>query len=275
MAGQRIKEVPLSRGDLEFLIETVSPEVRDRSRLAQIIREDRDFRITYLTNEKVFRRLVDDEEIFLKISPQLFFEILLRRAVRDLREIPYTVERSGTMIIPVFDTREVADLLANEDVIHYLAHMLSSFTRIETYTFTYKVRRGVWERVRFNDFDIESLKHFCGAVDDEHRLGFYKRIADICLFVLGVFPECAERPFGAAARGGLGTHGAGALKADPELYEEEGRRFYKLAAEHQAARQLDLSEIFQVLHDRFCEAKKPLNLIAEQYLSQRKEKYFM
>ncbi len=275
MAQSRIKEVPLSKADIEFLMETVSPEVKDRYRLAQILREDRDFRTTYVSHENVFKRVVDDEEIFLKISPHLFFEILLRRAVRDMKELRYTLEKSGSMSIPVFDTREVIDLLANEDMIYYLAHMLSSFTRIETYTFTYRVKRGVWERVRFNDFDIESLKNFCGAVEDEYRLGFYKRIADICLFVLGVFPECTERPFGTFVGEAGRGHFRLTTKVSPEFFEEEGRRFYKLAAEHRTARALELAEIFQALHERFYEAKKPLNLIAEQYLQHKKEKCFM
>ena len=67
----------LSENDLDFLIETVHPEVIDKLKLKQIIREDEAFRNTFIADEKVFRRLMDDEEIFLKISPTLFFEILL------------------------------------------------------------------------------------------------------------------------------------------------------------------------------------------------------
>jgi hypothetical protein len=37
--------------------------------------------------------------------------------------------------------------------------------------------------------------NFCEAVKDEHRPGFYKRIADICLFILGIFPGYAEQDY--------------------------------------------------------------------------------
>ncbi len=29
----------------------------------------------------------------------------------------------------------------------------------------------------------------CEVVGEEHRFGFYRRIADFCLFILGMFPE--------------------------------------------------------------------------------------
>jgi hypothetical protein len=52
----------------------------------------------------------------------------------------------------------------------------------------------------------------------------------------------------------------------PEDYEKEGQQFYKLAAEHQSAIELELSETFWCLHQNFHKAKKPLNFIAEHYL---------
>ncbi len=59
----------LSERDLDFLVETASPEIKDRSRLKQIIQEDEDFRNSYVGDEKVFGKLMDDEDIFLKTSP--------------------------------------------------------------------------------------------------------------------------------------------------------------------------------------------------------------
>jgi hypothetical protein len=80
---------------LDFLAEITSPEIKDKSPLKQIIQEDEDFRNSYVGDEKVFRKLMDDEEIFLKISPALFFEILLRRAANDLEEAGYTLEKTA------------------------------------------------------------------------------------------------------------------------------------------------------------------------------------
>ena len=268
------RRLRLSDRDLDFLVETASPEVTDKPGLKQIITEDEDFRNTFIGDEKVFRRLMDDEEIFLKISPTLFFEILLGKAANDLEQVSYTIEKTSTMRIPVFDTKDVVELLTKESVLIYLADMLSSFSKIESYTISFRVRKGVWKKIRFNDLDIFSLMSFCEAVEDDYRLGFYKRIADICLFILGIFPEYAERDYRYPFSGEVRPQIRGKARISTEDYEKEGRRFYKLAAEHQSAKELDLSEVFWALHGNFQRAKKPLNLIAEHYLQYKRHKLF-
>ena len=87
-------KAPFLKRDMDFLVETVSPDVTDKHNLKVILSEDEDFRNTFIGDEKVFRRVMDDEEIFLKISPSLFFEILLRKAVNDLEKVSYTVEKN-------------------------------------------------------------------------------------------------------------------------------------------------------------------------------------
>jgi len=265
----------LSDKDLDFLAETVSPEIKDKSRVKQIIQEDEDFRNSYVGDEKVFRKLMDDEEIFLKISPALFFEILLRKAANDLEEVGYTFEKTSRMKIPVFDTKEVSELLTKESLLLYLADMLASFTKIQSYTLSFRVRKGVWEKIRFNDLDILSLMAFCQAAGDEYRIGFYKRIADICLFILGIFPDYAHRDYQYPSSGQIRPHILGKLRISPEDYEKEGRKFYKLAAEHPSAKELDLAEIFWALYENFQKAKKPLNFISDHYLQYTRHKFFI
>ena len=264
----------LSARDLDFLIETVSPDVTDKSRLKLIIREDEDFRNTFVRDEKVFRRVMDDEEVLMKISPSLFFEILLRKAASDLEKVSFTLEKTHTMRIPVFDTKEVIELLSKESLLIYLADMLSSFTRIESYAISFRARKGIWRKIRFNDLDIFSLMSFSEMVEDEYRLGFYKRIADICLFILGLFPDYAEGdyryPFSGQVRPGI----PGKARISPEEYEKKGRQFYKLAAEHLSGKKQELSEIFWALHTGFQKAKKPLNFIAEHYLHYHRQTLF-
>ena len=262
----------LSDRDLDFLAEISSPEIKDKSQLKQIIQEDEDFRNSYVGDEKVFRKLMDDKEVFLKISPALFFEILLRRAANDLEEAGYTLEKTSRMKIPVFDTKEVSELLTREPLLLYLADMLASFTKIQSYTFSFRLRKGVWEKIRFNDLDILSLMTFCQAAGDEYRMGFYKRIADICLFNVGIFPDYAERDYHYPFSGEVRPHIRGKLRIGPEDYEKEGRKFYKLAAEHPSAKELDLAETFRALYENFQKAKKPLNFISDHYLQYTKHK---
>jgi hypothetical protein len=274
MESKKLSFLRLSDKDLNFLIETSHPEVVDKVQLKKIIKEDEEFRISFISDEKIFQRLIGDEEIFLKISPLLFFEILLRKVAKDLKGISFTIEKTGSMKIPVFDTKDVVDFLKKKDLLDYLADMLSSFTRIESYTVSFETRKGTWERVRLNGLDIFSLMSLCDMVEDESRIGFYKRIADICLLILGIFPDYVEReyryPFSAQIRPSVQGRG----RISPEEYEKEGRKFYKLAAEHHSAKEMELSEIFWTLHEDFQIAKKPLNFIAEHFLRYQRQKLF-
>ena len=267
MSLDKSKTWRLSERDLDFLVDTVSPEVRDKPHLKQIIREDKDFRNTFIGDVKVFRRVMREDEILLKISPAMFFEILLRKAAEDLSRVGYTFEKTRTMSIPVFDTQDLVSLLNRESLLIYLADMLSSFTRVESYAVSIRIRKGVWRKIRFNDLDIHSLMNLCDVVDDAYRFRLYKRIGDICLFILGVFPVYAERDYRYPASGQLRPRIAGRRRVSPQDYEKEGRRFYRMAAEHRTALELELSAVFWSLHENFQKAKKPLNFIADHYLS--------
>jgi len=274
MGATKYKSSQLSEKDLDFLVETVSPEISNKGEIKRIIQEDEDFRKSYISDEKVFRRIMDEEEIFLKISPTLFFEILLRRTSMDLEMAGYTIEKSSTMKIPIFDTKEIVDFLTQEALLLYLADMLSSFTKIESFTIPIMIGKGIWKKIRFNDLDIHSLRKICELVDEEYRMGFYKRIADICLFILGIFPDYVEREYRYPFSGQLRPHLRGKLRISPEEYEKEGKKFYLLAAQHPSAKELELAEIFTALHDNFPKAKKPLNFIAEHYLPFTRDKFF-
>ena len=265
-SGNERKPLRLSGRDLDFLVDVVSPEVSDKAQLKQIIREDEDFRNTYVADDRIFRRVMGDDEILLKISPTLFFEILLRKAADDLSRVGYTLEKNRNMHIPVFDANDLVSLLNRESLLIYLADMLSSFTRVESYTVSIRIRKGVWHKIRFNDLDIKSLISLCEVVDDGYRFSLYKRIGDICLFILGLFPVYAERNYRYPLSGKARPAVAGRPRVSPGDYEKEGQKFYRLAAEHRSAIDLKLSEVFWALHENFQKAKKPLNYIAEHYL---------
>ncbi len=274
MATLKLESLNLSDDDLTFVIQEVAPQSRDKEKLKQLIREDEDFRRALIGDDRVFRRVMADEEIFLKISPALYFEILLRRAVKELEKASHTVERVGGEWVAVFDTKAVVSLLTREIVLEYLADMLSSFTRTESYVIPIRVKRGVWRKIRFSDMDIDALSRFCEVMDEEHRFGFYKRIADVCLFILGIFPEYVQFDHRFSLSGEVRPEirtGRGVMQ---EYYEEVGRRFYRLAAEHKSARRVELSSVFWLLYENFNAAKKPLNFISQHYLRHRKRRLF-
>ena len=258
-----------SEADLEFVVGEAAPDAADKERLKALLREDKDFRTAMVGDERVFQRVMNDEGVAVRVSPALYFEVLLRRALTELEVATHTVELAGRQTIPVFDTGEVVELLGRAEVLDYLAKMLASFTRIHSYVSSVRVRRGVRRRVRYNDMDIDSLVRLCVAADEEHRFGYYKRIADVCLFVSGIFRGYATSGSSDGASGQRGASWAGQTRRSLEDYETEGRRFYGLAEKHPTARALDLSEVFGLLRRHFSSARKPLSFIAAQYLHSR------
>jgi len=259
----------LTETDLDFLIGEALPDFSDKTKLRSLAREDEAFRDQLLCHDAVFSRLAHEPSIFLLVSPVLYFEVLLRQVVKQLESSSHTVERTAGHTIPVFDTDEVAGVLSQEWVMAYLAHMLTTFTKIESFSIAVRVRDGIWRRVRYNDMDIGCLSRFCDGVDQEHKFEYYKRIADVCLFLLGIFPEYIQFPPGPGKQPLLRLMPWGA-----EEYEAEGRRFYKLAGEHVSARDLELTAVFETLHGNFNAARKSLNLISYSYLPHRKHDYF-
>lgn len=265
---------PFSDAELDFIVEQAAPDAREPEQLKLLIREDADFRKALIGDEKLFRRVMDDPEAIVRVSPPLYFEILLRQTHKDLEGASHTIERSGRDTVVVFDTKEVVDLLGQPGVLEYLAGALASFTRIQSYVVPIRVRKGIRRRIRFNDMDIDSLMRLFDSSDEEQRFGLYKRIADVCLFVTGILGDYARFDHRYAASGQLRPMVAGRVRRSLEEYEREGTRFYRLAGEHPTARAMELSEVFALLHRHFHTATKPLSFIAAHYLHSTNEQLF-
>ncbi len=255
----------MSRGDLEFLLEANGLGDDEARRVGQQLRADPQLRASLVDNEAVFARVLDDDEIQLKISPPLFFEILLCKARSDLQQISYTVEQAGGVSVPVFDAAEVLEILDDDAVLGYMAEMLASFTRAQSRWVDVRGKGRVWRRVRYSDLDIWSLMRLAEAVEPARRLAVFQRIADLCLFVLGMFPDHAELEYRYPVSGELRPR-LGRAGISPDEYEARGRQFYRLAAEQRGAQGRDLSDVFMTLHEGFQQALKPLNFISLHYL---------
>ncbi len=269
------KTVRLSDGDIRFLVETVAPQLLSR---LDVIKGDVRLIAGMLNQEaeKIFERIVltDEERVITSISPAFLFEVLLRKAAKDLRTQGYTIEKAGFQKVPVFDAREVVDFLSEEGTVEYLVDMLTSFTKIRSFAIAVRVRKGIWRRFRFSDMDVDSLIKFCESVDDEHRFAFYKRIADLCLFILGMFPEHVMPSYQAASKADIACASLRRVRWSAEDYEEMGRRFYKLASLHKDADILGLAGVLHRFHRKFSLARKPLTYISENLLKSKKRKLF-
>ena len=252
--------------DLLFLLSVLMPSVQDKQRMLRILREDDEILEGMIADEKVFHRLLDDPLSLLAVSPALFFAILLARVASDLTRETYTFERSQGLTMALFDTAQVVALLGNHDLRVYLTDLLVSFVRINSFSTSVRVRRGIWRKVRFSDFDIDHLVRYGSQLDESRRFPVYKRIADICLFTLGVFSQVGGAPLPFLQAGSM-------LKPDRtrDDYIAQGTSFYELASKHRDARARSLSEVLSTLSEKITLAAKPLSVLSTRYLQPLKD----
>ena len=279
MVNQKPVYLDFTDRDLEFLVAVVVSRAANASSVREAIRNDPEYRKAIVSDERVFSQVINDNESFLKISPSLYFEVLLRRAQRDLGSSTYTIEREGRGNIPVFDTGKIAGFLDTPNVLEYLANMLASFTRIRSFAVPVRVRKGIRRRVRYNDMDVDSLIDFAAGVDESERFSYYKRIGDVCLFLTGFFRDStysSKNTFNSNFKSGAysRTNFTRKRRRSLEEYESEGRRFYRLAEEHPTAGVLELTDVFSVLRDQFSAARKPLTFLSSRYLHSRHNNLF-
>ena len=101
-----------------------------------------------------------------------------------------------------------------------------------------------------NDFDVESMMRFAAELDEHRRFDTYRRIADVCLFVVGF----------------LSPTGWSRFRMKPGEYREWGQRFYRMAADHESARVRELTTTLSDLSAHFNLAAKPLIAVSRRYV---------
>lgn len=270
----RRTRLSFSEDDLLFLVTTLMPETTDRQRMVRVLREDEEILEGMLADEKVLHRLLDDPSFnLLRVSPALFFSVLLARVRLDLERQPWTLEKTSRLSMILFDSPQVVELLSNKDVRDYLAALLVSFVRVNSFSTTVRIRSGVWRRIRFSDFDIDSLMRYGNALDESQRFPAYKRIADICLFTLGIFSPPQSSPDAPLALLHAGLRMA--LRRSREDYIEQGGTFYRLASRHRDAAAQKLAAVLALLSEKIDLAAKPLTVMSAKYLAPFKDKVFL
>ncbi len=255
----------LSESDLRFLVETVATSRRDYDHIVNLIRDKEDLLEPMLEDPKLTERLFHDEEAFVRISPHLLFSVLLRRVRRELEREAYIldVDTKGKRI-PVFEGPAVAQMLSDKQTRDYLAEMLSSFARTNSGIIYWK-ERGTWHKRRFSDIDMDDMIELARIIDPEMRPALYKCIADIALFLSGIFPENAA--LFATPRKTMFS-----AKRSLKDYEQEGKRFYSLAARE--TDQAHWKPVLGTLAEKFTLARLALNSLSDRYVKTHRAQYF-
>lgn len=267
------RQIHLSDSDLRFVVQAVATQRSDHDRVVEIVRDKPDILDVMLEDEQLFRRVSEDEQVLVRISPWLLFSILLRHAVRELAHERFTIERTGaTERIPVFDVDRVTELLADPALRDYLVDLLASFVRTESTTIWYRSGRR-FRRRTYSDLDVDDMISLAGRVPPELRFPYYKRVGDICLFITGVFPEHVLPGHEPGASVRLPMRWARFRRSLAD-YAVEARRFYGLAAAHPQAQTLGLAAVLSKLSESFELARKPLNLISDRYIRVQRRSWF-
>jgi hypothetical protein len=263
----------LTEADLFFIVQILMPGSRDRTRMVKALAGDDEMLEGMLKDKELFKFIAENPESIVKVSPQLFFAVILFRVMNDLEGQSYTVEQDERINIFIFDSRSVVNFLKEKMILSYLIDMLCYFVKINSHTMMLRVKRGVWRRFKFSDFNIDSLLKYSEMIDEEGRFLSYKRIADICLFMTGIFPAYPGARHSPRSLAQLGLVSA-SRKSKDEL-RTYGRHFYRAAAQHREAYTHRLHKVLLSLSEKFDLAEKPLAFMSRHYLGFLKESLFL
>ena len=155
----------------------------------------------------------------------------------------------------------------------FLAELLASFTRVASGR--YRTRVGGRMRTRrFSELDPVRLAGLLEAVPPAERPGVYRRLGDVTLFLTGVFPDYATAhalgPVNAARllrAAQLPASQQDRLADSPaiEFWEHLGARWYRAARDLAPVATARITVVGEVA-DRFRQARRVLNHVADQYL---------
>lgn len=256
-----------SNRDLEYVVRVLAPESENPSQMIKTLRSDPELLEGMLGDERLFDHLMNNTDQVLNVSGRLFFTVLLNRVRVDLERQPFTFERDNRFGVVVFDAKSVIDFLADRWVRSYLATVLASFVRIESRIVYVKVGSGTFRKMRVSDFDIDSLIEFSKLVDDEQRVYLWKRIGEICLFLIGVFSDYIDMQ--RALPGGWYR-----AKSKKEL-TECGTYYYRAASRQGRHLPGELEHALLRMSEEFQIATKPLAYISRRYLGYIEQRVFL
>jgi len=112
---------------------------------------------------------------------------------------------------------------------------------------------------------MEDMIELARLADPEIRPWLHKRIADIALFLSGIFPDQAAF-FESRPRSTFSD------KPTLKDYEKQGRRFYSLAARETV--HAPWGTTLEALAENFTFARRALNTLSDRYLKKQRIRYF-
>lgn len=224
----------------------------------------------------------DQAVVAIGISPFLAFATAVHRTAARLDTATFVEERWAPRTrIPVFDVASLRTLVADPGRRYFLVELLASYTRVSsgvTWTLT---RRG-WRRQRFSELEPGRLAELLEVVQASERPGIYRRLGDLALFLLGVFPDHPPT-LGRGARTERllrlsGVRGDRVAELGPfELLETLGARWYAAAVASAEAAGQPVTQTLAVagyIAEHFRDARRVLNAVTDGYLFPWRDQWF-
>jgi len=264
-----------SSADFQFLADTLYDSDHKKRHFLDYIQKDLQALDHILNQEKLLQQTALQDNLFLRISPYIYFEILLRRSLCDIQRENYILENVGFLNkkIPVFEQQKVLDALSPDMVKDYLVELLVSFIRINNFTIYIRRGKGIYFKKTISDFDLDLLTEMAKEVDEPYRFFFLRRAGDIALFISGIFPENLFGGRNTAISSSRSRMMSRWVNQGEEL-EKIGKTLYQKASESALAREYSLDSVLQLLSNNFPFTKKPLNVMSDRYLCFRKYDIF-
>ena len=222
-------------------------------------------------------------ELSVGVSPFLAFATAVHRTATALETATFVEERWAPRIrIPVFDVAALRTLLSDPARRYFLVELLASYTRVASGVTWTRTARG-WRRRRFSEMDPGRLAELLEVVEPSEHPGIYRRLGDLALFLLGVFPDHPPAlTSGAATDRLLRVSGMGAAEGTDDLdtkalLELLGARCYRAAVASAVAAGQPVTTTLAVaghMAEHFRDARRVLNAVTDRYLFPVREQWF-
>jgi hypothetical protein len=282
----------LGPGDLEIILRVAGrrPPADAAEAYAMLRREPALLQAALASEEAAHLLLRDgaddpDREPIVRASPFLTFAVAVERTADELRDATHVPEWVGPhQRLPVLGADDLREVLADRPRRAFLALLLASFTRVASGSVWSRTSRG-WRRQRFSELDPVRLAAMLDVLPESRHPAVHRRLGDVSLFLAGVFPDhTADRAFRPIDLQRLGR--AAAVPGQPAealgealetrggvgLLDHLGERWYRLAA--RAPEAAGSARLLEGVAERFVNARRALNLLADRHLFGRALSWF-
>lgn len=267
----------LSEGDLD-LLDRATAHGGGRETLRERLGADPDLVDAILADPGLFETVFDEHAVDLEVgvTPLLTFGVLVHRSMSDLRDAAHVMEWTAPgRRLPVFDVDTLRAFLDDGTRRFFVVELLASFTKIASGSMWVRTRHGMRRR-RYSELDMARLAEKVEQLPASDRPAGYRRLGDVALFLAGVFPDHTAshppRPMErerVARSAGIPVTDVLSEPGDLGFHELAGAGSYRRAVETAASLVGRGPEFLLDIADRFHEARRVLNYLADRYLHRR------